>query len=567
MNESLIKNIYLKVAATFRLRPFSLRRLKPAATTCLLVILSTVLAQDLNQAQRHEARGQLALAKAIYEAFLTNKPFNPSVYNSYYRVSFGLKNYQEFLTFSLNLLKNNPQSPELLISIGEAYLKLDKKKEGLNYLQQSFSLAPDLVGRISTILSQEKMFKDGIRFLLDYRKLKKRVTGYEPMLIDLYEADNDYQKAAYEITEFLNANPAHLPQYEAKLRYYLTKTNPSIIFRELNRLTNKELRARLLSKLYLSQNRYPEAVAEIKTLGSETELYGFARFAENQEQYPIAAELYQELGRGSDQARVLRKMGKVIEATEVLKQVSGIEARFELAELQRIELKDNQSAKENYLLVIKQRPTDQAYYGLVASLMSLGQLGEAKKYLAKIGRMTDHSLFTLSQIYFYEGQFDSCKNYISELSKNFPASPLLNDALEIGVLLAEGGANLTDFALASFNYALNQYDDGINIAKKLINQSDKVAEYSFLLLARLYLAKKEPNLGLSALQELKTKFPDSRLLPKAKFEQAKIYSEKLKDEVKYQQTLEELIVEFPSSPYSSIARNLISKAQKPEPIH
>lgn len=540
------------------------------SVTCLAGLLffgAILLAQDLNQAQRYEARGQLALAKAIYEAFLTNKPFNPSVYNSYYRVSFGLKNYQEFLTFSLDLLKNNPRSPELLISIGEAYLKLDKKKEGLNYLQQSFSLAPDLVGRISTILSQEKMFKDGIRFLLDYRKLKKRVSGYEPMLIDLYEADGDYQKATNEITEFLNANPAHLPQYEAKLRYYLTKTNPSIIFRELNKLTNKQLRVRLLSKLYLSQNRYPEAVAEIKTLGSENELYGFARFAENQEQYPIAAELYQELGRGSDQARVLRKMGKVVEATEVLKQVSGIEARFELAELQRIELKDNQSAKENYLLVIKQRPSDQAYYGLVASLMSLGQLGEAKKYLAKLGRMTDQSLFTLSQIYFYEGQFDSCKNYISELSKNFPSSPLLNDALEIGVLLAEGGANLADFALASFNYALNQYDDGIKIAKKLINQSDKVAEYSFLLLARFYLAKKEPNLALSALQELKTKFPNSRLLPKAKFEQAKIYSDKLNDGVKYQQTLEELIVEYPSSPYSSIARNLISKAQKPEPIH
>ncbi len=540
------------------------------SVTCLAGLLffgAILLAQDLNQAQRYEARGQLALAKAIYEAFLTNKPFNPSVYNSYYRVSFGLKNYQEFLTFSLDLLKNNHRSPELLISIGEAYLKLDKKKEGLNYLQQSFSLAPDLVGRISTILSQEKMFKDGIRFLLDYRKLKKRVSGYEPMLIDLYEADGDYQKATNEITEFLNANPAHLPQYEAKLRYYLTKTNPSIIFRELNKLTNKQLRVRLLSKLYLSQNRYPEAVAEIKTLGSENELYGFARFAENQEQYPIAAELYQELGRGSDQARVLRKMGKVVEATEVLKQVSGIEARFELAELQRIELKDNQSAKENYLLVIKQRPSDQAYYGLVASLMSLGQLGEAKKYLAKIGRMTDQSLFTLSQIYFYEGQFDSCKNYISELSKNFPSSPLLNDALEIGVLLAEGGANLADFALASFNYALNQYDDGIKIAKKLINQSDKVAEYSFLLLARFYLAKKEPNLALSALQELKTKFPNSRLLPKAKFEQAKIYSDKLNDGVKYQQTLEELIVEYPSSPYSSIARNLISKAQKPEPIH
>lgn len=575
MNKLLIRTICLKVAATLRLRFFYFRRLKPAAicsfgknlALSVLLLAPSVFAQDINLAQRYEAAGQFALAKAIYQAYLTENPFNPSIYNSYYRVSFGLGNYQEFLSLSLELLKKNPKSPDLLISIGEAYLKLGKKKQGLDYLNQAYSLSPDYFGRISAILGQEKMYKDAIRFVLDYQKLKKNSTGFEPMLIDLYEADGDYPKAAREITKFLNANPPQLPGYEPKLRFYLTKTNPAVIFSELNNLTNQELHARLFARLYLSQKKYTEAVKEIKTLNSPNELFSFARLCEEQEQYPIAVDLYKELGNLSDEARVLRKLGRVAEAAEVLKQVTTVDARFELAELQRLDLNDNKSAKENYQLVIKQRPSEPAYYGLVASLISLGQLDEARKYLTQFGKMTDRSIFSLIQVYFYESEFDSCKKYISELSRNFPASSLLNDALEVGILLAEGKENLGDYALASYNQVLGNYEDAIKITQKLIQQNGKVAEHSFLLLAELYLAKKEPNLALSALQELKTKFPNSRLLPKAKFEQAKIYAEKLKDEVKCQQTLEELIVDFPSSPYSSIARNLLAKYQKPEPIH
>jgi tetratricopeptide (TPR) repeat protein len=533
----------------------------------ILLLASRVFAQDINLARRYEATGQLALAKAIYQAYLTENPFKPSIYNSYYRVSSSLGNYQEFLSLSLELLKKNPQSPDLLIPIGEACLKLGKKKQGLDYLNQAFSLNPDYFARISAILGQEKMYKDAIRFVQDFQKLNKKTMGLEPMLIDLYEADGDYPKATREITKFLNTNPAQLPGYEPKLRFYLTKTNPAIIFGELQNLANQELRARLLAELYLSQKKYNEAVKEIKTLNSPNELYGFARVCEEQEQYPIAVGLYKELGNLSDEARVLRKMGRVAEAAEVLKQVTTVDARFELAELQRLELNDNQSAKENYQLVIKQRPSEPAYYGLVASLIRLGQLDEAKKNLAKMGNLADRALFSLIQINFYQTQFESCQKYIQQLSHDFPASPLLNDALEIGILLAEGKQNLADYALASYNQVLGNYDDAIKITQKLIQQNDKVAEHSFILLAELYLAKKEPNLALSALQELKAKFPNSRLLPQAKFEQAKIYAEKLKDEVKYQQTLEELIVDFPSSPYSSIARNLLAKYQKPEPIH
>lgn len=533
----------------------------------LLLCIGVLFATDLNQARRYEAQGKLALAKAIYQAHLEENPFNPQVYHGYYRTSFGLNELSDFLTFSLKLLKKNPNTPELLMAIGETYLKLGKKKEGLHYLTQLFNITPDLVGQISAILASEKMFKEAIRFILDYRKLNKSVTGYETILIDLYEADGDYQKATREIVQFLNTNPAQLPNYEPKLIFYLTKTNPSIIYSELTNLTHQELRAKLKSKLYLSQRRYTEAVREIKLLESPTVLYNFAKECEAQEQYQIAAQLYNETGNFSDEARVLRKMGKIAEAAEALKLGTGSDAQLELADLLRLELKDYQNAQKNYLAVIRQKPQERAYYGLVASLLSLGELAEAKKYLREMGKVTDQMLFLFIQIYFYEVRFDSCQRYIQQLSQNFPNSPFLNDALAIAILITEGGENLKEYTQAAFNLVRENYDEGIKLAQKLIRANDKVAEHSLLLLAQLYLAKKDPNLALSALQELKQKFPNSPLLPKAKFEQAEIYAEHLKDEVKEKETLEELIIQFPNSVYSVLARNRLTKLTKPEPIH
>ncbi|MFB0509811.1 MAG: hypothetical protein ACETVX_04895, partial [bacterium] len=342
----------------------------------LILLFSRLLSQDLNQARRYESLGQLALAKAIYQAYLNNHPFNPSVYNSYRRVTFSLSTYDEFLAFSLELLKRDPNNPEVLLSIGEAYLKLEKRKEGIDYLRRTFEQNPELVGRIGLVLMQEKLPREAINFILDYRKSKKDPHAHTQLLIELYEAINDYQKATREITQFLNMIPTQAPGYESKLKTFLFKTNPSIIFNELNNLTNKHLRTKLLAKLYLSQKRYKEALAEIKTLNSPAETYSFARYCEEQEDFQPAADLYHELGNLSDEARVLRKMGGIFEATEVLKRETGPDARLELAELQRLELKDNRAAKENYLLVLKQKPIDQAYYGLVASLISLGQLDE-----------------------------------------------------------------------------------------------------------------------------------------------------------------------------------------------
>jgi hypothetical protein len=42
-----------------------------------------------------------------------------------------------------------------------------------------------------------------------------------------------------------------------------------------------------------------------------------------------------------------------------------------------------------------------------------------------------------------------------------------------------------------------------------------------------------------------------------------VYLDELKDEAKYRETLEQLIVEYPGSAYVPIARNLLTVATKP----
>ncbi len=53
------------------------------------------------------------------------------------------------------------------------------------------------------------------------------------------------------------------------------------------------------------------------------------------------------------------------------------------------------------------------------------------------------------------------------------------------------------------------------------------------------------------------------MVSQARLEQADLYLDDLKDEAKYRETLEQLVVEYPGSAYVPIARNLLAESAKP----
>jgi TolA-binding protein len=173
---------------------------------------------------------------------------------------------------------------------------------------------------------------------------------------------------------------------------------------------------------------------------------------------------------------------------------------------------------------------------------------------------SDRLLFLVARTFFYEGQFDSAGAYVAELVKRFPQSRLVNDGLELAVLTGSGD-RAKELARLMLDYETGANDT--DRAQTLAKGDDPVAEQAWFLLARFLRREHKPKEALAALDEYRQRFGKSSLAPKARLEQASVYLDDLKDEAKFRETIEQLIIEYPGSAYVPIARSLLAEAGKP----
>ncbi|MEO0074730.1 MAG: tetratricopeptide repeat protein [candidate division WOR-3 bacterium] len=231
--------------------------------------------------------------------------------------------------------------------------------------------------------------------------------------------------------------------------------------------------------------------------------------------------------------------------------------------------KNYEDAKKSYQLLTKQFVNNEvAWFGLQNTYIKLGDLKTAQKAINI--ELSDRLLWGQIRILFYLKQFDTIPQMIFDLARKYPKSEYINDALDLGILLTsvKNDSNaLKKYSDALFQYEMDNYDKAINIIKPLLIEPNIVAEYSYLLLAKLYVTKKEVNQAIATLNEFSVKFNKSRLLPKVKYEMGIIYFEILQDTIKAKDIWEDLISDFPESPQSFFARSrlaVLGRGQQPK---
>jgi TolA-binding protein len=329
---------------------------------------------------------------------------------------------------------------------------------------------------------------------------------------------------------------------------------------ELEKVQDAVVRARAEAVVYLATKKEAEAVRVLKPVLTAQELYRFARESETQGALQAALAVYQEQKAHADAARVLRLTGRIKEAQAELALDSGIGAQFELGELYR-DQGDYGRAAESYQRVLSRQPSQEpAAFGLASALLGLGRTEPARAAARKPGTMSDRLLFLVARTFFYEGQFDSAGACVAELVKRFPQSKLVNDGLELAVLTGSGDRAKE---LARLMLAYETGGGDTSKARVLAEGNDPVAEQACFLLARFLRRERKPKDALAVLDRYRQRFGNSALAPKARLEQAELYLDDLKDEAKYREVLEQLIVEYPGSAYVPIARSLLAEIEKP----
>jgi tetratricopeptide (TPR) repeat protein len=540
------------------------RRTKSAGPVWLIAILHLLLAtlavaQSYNGGFMLEQAGQLDRAFEEYRLVLNKNPQDQAAYKGLARVAGRLERFDTLVAVSHRLGRQYPDVYDYSQGLIEGLLSMKRTADARAEGRRAAAKWPDKLTMLADVFARHEDYVSAIDYYERARRQGGDAMSIADRLVDLYERAGQPGSATREIVSILNTSPRMLDGYRQKLSAVASRGGTGITG-ELEKIQDRVVRARAEAVVYLATKKEAEAVRVLKPVLTAQELYQFARECEAQGALRAALVVYQEQKVHADAARVLRGMGRIKEAQAELALDSGVGAQFELAELYR-DQGDYGRAEESYQRVLSRQPNHEpAAFGLASALLGLGKTGPARTAARKPGRLSDRLLFLIARTFFYEGQFDSAGVYVAELASRFPQSRLVNDGLELAVMTGSGDRAKE---LARLMLAYESGDGDTSRIRALAEGDDPVAEQACFLLARFLRREHKPKDALAVLDRYRQRFGNSALAPKARLEQAEVYLDDLKDEAKYREVLEQLIVDYPGSAYVPIARGLLAETAKP----
>jgi len=533
----------------------------------LLGLLAVALGQSAQSGQILEQAGQMEQAFNEFRLALNANPADAAAFQGLVRLSRTLGRSDTLAAVSRRLAQARPGQGEYAVGLAEALFGLKQRAQAVAELRRAAKQWPAQVPQLADVAAQWQEYDEAIRLYLQAREQVGQDLLYSERLVDLYERQGQRIAAAREVVRILNRQSEALGIYAQKLSAYAGKTDTRALQSELEKIAAPRVRAQAQATVYLALGRDAEAVRLLKAGLSDQELYRFAHELEAQENLRPALLIYRQQRAHADAARVLRRLGRAREAQAELAQDTGVGAQFELAEL-LLEQREFAAAIEAYEKVLKRQPGHEpALLGLAAAQLGSGDMSRARSTVRRIGRPNDRALLLLAEAFFYEGRFDSAQAQVQALLEQYPQSPLVNDGLELAVLVTgaakDDTTTLRELARAMLSFETGADEAGAEQAAALAKGSGPVAEQATLLRARFLVRAGKPKEALPLLEGFAQRFPKSPLRPRAKLDLARLYREALKDDSKYRETLEALILEYPGSPYVPVARSLLVELNAP----
>lgn len=527
----------------------------------LLVSLLSVatFAQDVFKGQMLEQAGQFEQALKVYKTVLEKNPQDQQALLGVIRTCRQLKMFESLLVILQGIEKKMPENPDFVLGKVEALLELKRKRAGLEqareFSQKWPARAMDLVETF--LRSGEKDL--AVQYLEEVLTRRGFRVNYAEKLVELYESQGKFILAAEKLVEIVNHEPQRFNKFLDRLSTYGKSTVVKGVLRALNNLEDSQNRLRAQAEVMLGAGDEMRAVRIVQRGLNSDEKEEFARRWEKKGALRAALAIYQESGLYADAARVLRKFGRFDEALALLARDTSIAARFEYGEFVRLEKGDFASATKAYSDVLRKSPQDNAaLYGLAAAMVGLRNLDSARKVLSKISSPDDEALFLQAKIFFYQGKFDSAGVAVRVITTRYPQSLLVNDALELAMVSLSGERAL-DLATAMLDLETGVGEKSLERTRSLTRENDAVAQHAFVFCSKILFQNERYQEALAVLDTFLMRFPQDELVSKVLFEQAEIYRQGLKDERRFRETVERLMIEFPGSPYTPLARNLLQK--------
>lgn len=515
-----------------------------------------------------------------------------------------LKEYDRVEQMIKEDLSHAPNDWQLYTQLANVYLKTRRMDEAKDNMNRAISLVPDKKFTYQEVANV--YLRNGLRSeAMDTYKLARMKMGVPNVfaleLAGLYEQLFDYKQAVDEYFLFMAEDSTKFDLVEDRInRLIQTDEHLDQIELALNQRIRKDKRDRyshkLIGDLLFRRNDLDGAFESYKTVDEISKANGryilrFVQMCLNQNLYDqavkssqyilsvqspaevaVAAELYI--------ARSYEGQEKFADATAAYQGIIDkyrahftqeiAYSYFKIGEINLFQFRKPDDAFPRYQYVVSRFQGSRLYPAALVRrgdcMMAKGNLDSARTLLTKAA--ADHLaepkmeeiLFKLTEIDFFQGNFESALQGYNRVIADFPKGFYVNNSLERIILIGEhqdlDRPLLVSFADALLEKTQGNTESALSKLDQLISaKSAKLSDLAQMEKAKIYRDEKEYSRSLKSLEKLLEEYPESFLCPQAQMMIGDLYNYHLDEKTKAIEAYQKLLKDYERSVYVDEVRD------------
>jgi tetratricopeptide (TPR) repeat protein len=571
--------------------------------------------EGLKVADELISEGKAAEAVKLLEGLRDVHGDDPPIIELLKRAYLSTKSYDQVEKLIRNDLAKNPRSWRLYCELADVQLKTQKEEEARQNLKKAMELAPNEEMTYREVASV--YFRNGLtsEAMDTYKLARLRLKNPRLFCLDLaglYEALADYKQAVDEYFLYMGDDSTKFDLVEDRInRLIQTDENLDGIQLALEDRIRNNPKDKYSHKLYgdllFRRGNLELAFETYKTVdslfrGKGRFILSFAQKCQTNGFFNPAIKACQFLLSGSPSKELvvqakfciahsyegLERYDDAIstyqETIDECQKESGFrfasevaQSYYQIGEIQLLHLKKPDEAFLSYQQVISNYPnSDKFSFALVRRgdcMMVKGNLDSAAFLFEnalndpKASSQQEEIKFKLTEIDFYQGDFEKALEGYNRQVSDFPKGLYVNNSLERIVIISEN-QSLDRYLLSVFAQALleelqGQLDSASLKLEKIISaKSANLSDKAQFEKAEIYRQEKKFSSSLDALRELIEKYPQSFYCAKAQKLIGDIYGYDLEDKPKAIQAYEKVLKDYGRSLFADEVREKLKELKK-----
>lgn len=564
------------------------------------------------RARREEQRGNYEAALTNWNEILKTAPRDPSALSSIPNCLIQLRRFDEaeqFLNTQIERAKlyemttvwQDPASVfNLTLRLGEVKLARDEKDKAWEIWRAALAMQPnnpDAARTFVSVLQRNRRWEDSEEFIRDYRKETKNSGFMALELASSLQAQMNYVGATEELLAYTKSSPTAWQIAQTYLsRFPEDTTVEANVLGVLEQAIKRDRKDPAVWRMYagytmksgrleksldatiaadsLSQSGGATVLTTAQQLLAENEIELARRGFEKVSAWKGPEQLVERAELGL--AQCLEAQGKFTEAKASYERfIAGRtksaeleEARFHIAEILLTHEQNPAAALVEFTGIFQRSKAPlktragmrmgdaHAYMGEYGAAIDAWSLAGGAR-----GDFTDETgalMMRIARANIWRDSTALASAALDSITRGSTQNMTFNDAILYSALLEGGGFHGALRAFADADYATFRGDHATAATKfgeaaSLLNYG-RLAEWCRMSEAEALRESGKPTEAISALDKFVESFPESADLPRAKYLQAVITLEDLKQDDQALKMLEEYLVEYPRSLYLEQAR-------------